>query len=91
MFCTDPKATIRNHGGNKKDFGYNVTVLSTLRFIREIRVDTGSRPDGDALVVTLQAQLEHQGHCPDKIVYDKAAGWGKTAYQVNQFSPDINH
>lgn len=82
--ATDPDATIRNHGGDKNDYGYNISVLATLHFIREIRVDTGSRPDGDAIPDVLQAQLEHQGFCPDKLIYDKAAGWGKIAHQVDQ-------
>ena len=80
--ATDLEATIRNHGGDKQDFGYNVSVLATVHFIREIQVDTGSRPDGEAIPDILQAQLEHQGHCPHKLIYDKAAGWGKIAYQV---------
>ena len=82
--ATDPDATIRNHGGDKQDFGYNVSVLATLNFIREIRVDTGSRPDGDAIPDILLAQLTHQGFCPEKLIYDKAAGWGKIAHQVDQ-------
>jgi len=64
--------------------GYNVSVLATLHFIREIRVDTGSRPDGDAIPDILQAQLEYQEYCPEKLIYDKAAGWGKIAHQVDQ-------
>ena len=82
--ATDPDATIRNHGGDKQDVGYNVSVLATLHFIREIRVDTGSRPDGDALPDALQAQLDQQGFVPDKLIYDKAAGWGKIVHQVDQ-------
>ena len=82
--ATDPEATIRNHGGDKKDFAYNVSVLATIHFIREIQVDTGSRPDGDAIADVLQAQREHQRFCPDKLIYDKAAGWGKIVHQVDQ-------
>lgn len=82
--ATDPEATIRNHGGDKKDFAYNVSVLATVHFIREIQVDTGSRPDGDAIADVLEAQREHHGFCPDKLIYDKAAGWGKIAHQVDQ-------
>lgn len=82
--ATDPEATIRNHGGDKKEFAFNVSVLATIHFIREIQVDTGSRPDGDAIPDILQAQREHHGFCPDKLVYDKAAGWGKTVHQVDQ-------
>lgn len=84
--ATDPEATIRNHGGDKKDFGYNVSVLATVHFIREIQVDTGSRPDGDAIPDVLQAQKEHLGFCPDKLIYDQAAGWGKIAHAVDQVS-----
>jgi hypothetical protein len=84
--ATDPEATIRNHGADKKEFAYNVSVLATVHFIREIQVDTGSRPDGDALPDVLQAQLEHQGYCPDKLIYDQAAGWGKIAHAVGQVS-----
>jgi len=82
--ATDPQATIRNHGPNKKDFGYNVSVLATVHFIREIQVDTGSRPDGDALPDILQAQMVHQDHCPEKLIYDQAAGWGKIVHLVEQ-------
>ncbi len=82
--ATDPDATIRNHGGDKQEFAYNVTVLATVQFIYEIQVDTGSRPDGDAIADVLQAQLEHRGFCPDKLIYDQAAGWGKIAHQVDQ-------
>jgi hypothetical protein len=34
----------------------------------------------------LQAQLDHQGYCPDKLIYDQAAGWGKIAHAVGQVS-----
>jgi len=82
--ATDPEATIRNHGANKHDFAYNVSVLATVYFIHEIQVDTGSRPDGDAIPDILQAQLEHQGYCPEKLIYDKAAGRGKIVHQVDR-------
>ena len=84
--ATDPEATIRNHGGNKKDFAYNVSVLATIHFIREIQVDTGSRPDGDALPDLLATYGDHQAHFPDKLIYDQAAGKGKYAHQVDQVS-----
>ncbi|MEZ4644789.1 MAG: transposase, partial [Chloroflexota bacterium] len=84
--ATDPDATIRNHGGNKQDFAYNVSVLATVHFIREIQVDTGSRPDGDAIPDILRAQQEHHGFYPDKLVYDRAAGRGKIVHQVDQVS-----
>ena len=82
--ATDPEATIRNHGGKKQDFGYNVSVLATINFIYEIQVDTGSRPDGEAIPDLLQSQREHHDHCPEKLIYDQAAGFGKIAHQVHQ-------
>jgi hypothetical protein len=84
--ATDPEATIRNHGGNKKDFGYNVSVLATIHFIYEIEADTGSRPDGDALPELFQTYLDHQENAPDKLIYDQAAGHGKTAAQIAEIS-----
>lgn len=82
--ATDPDATIRNHGPGKKDFGYNVSVATTTDFVREIQVDTGSRPDAAAIPELLQTQQEHHDVCPDKFVYDQAAGHGKTAHLVEQ-------
>lgn len=82
--ATDPDATIRNHGRHKTDFAYNVSVLATVHFVRQIQVDTGSRPDGEAIADLLQAQQQHQGFCPDKLIYDQAAGWGKIVRQVDQ-------
>jgi hypothetical protein len=84
--ATDPDATIRNHGPGKSDLGFNVSVLATTHFIREIQADTGSRPDADPLPELLQAQQEYH-HCqPEKLVYDQAAGRGKTAFLVEQAS-----
>ena len=37
--ATDPDATYRVHGEDKIDFGYNVSLAATTRFIREIRAD----------------------------------------------------
>lgn len=82
--ATDPEATIRNHGQKKRDFGYNVSVLATTHFICEIQVDTGSRPDSEAIPDLLQSQLEHHDHSPEKLIYDQAAGFGKIAHQVHQ-------
>ena len=84
--ATDPEATIRNHGGSKKDFGYNVSVLATIHFIYEIQADTGSRPDGDALPDVFQTYMAHQGTAPEKLIYDQAAGHGKTAAQIAEIS-----
>ena len=75
--ATDPDATIRNHGEGKKDFGYNVSLVTTTHFVREIQVDTGSRPDPEAIPEMLASQKEHHGFYPEKLVYDQAAGDGK--------------
>ena len=84
--ATDPEATIRNHGGSKKDFGYNVSVLATIHFIYEIQADTGSRPDGDALPDVLQTYMDYHETVPEKLIYDQAAGHGKTAAQIQAIS-----
>ena len=80
--ATDPEATIRNHGEKKKDFGYNISVATTTNFIREIQADTGSQPDAVAIPQLLEKQQEHHDLCPEKFVYDQAAGTGKTAAAV---------
>ncbi len=80
---TDPDATIRNHGPKKKDYGYNGSVAATVNFVREIQADTGSQPDAAAIPDLLEAQIEHHDTCPEKFVYDQAAGLGKYAAQVD--------
>ncbi len=82
--ATDPDATYRVHGENKVDFGYNVSVAATTRFIREIQADTGSQPDNVAVPELLSAQIEHHDLTPSKLIYDAAAGAGKTRSQVAQ-------
>jgi hypothetical protein len=82
--ATDPDATIRNHGPDKQDFGYNISVATTTDFIREIQADTGSCPDATPIPELLRSQIEHHDVCPDKFIYDMAAGRGKTAHLVAQ-------
>ena len=82
--ATDPDATYRVHGEDKVDFGYNVSVAATTRFIREIQADTGSQPDNVAVPELLSAQIEHHDLTPSKLIYDAAAGAGKTRSQVAQ-------
>lgn len=82
--ATDPDATIRNHGPNKQDPGYNASVAATTDFIREIRVDTGSQPDPVAIPDLLSAQIEHHDVCPPKLIYDQAAGTGKSVADVRE-------
>ena len=75
--ATDPDATFRVHGEDKIDFGYNISVTATDDFIREIRADTGARPDAAAIPDLLTAQQEHHDCLPPKMIYDAAAGTGK--------------
>jgi hypothetical protein len=82
--ATDPDATYRVHGDDKKDFGYNVNLAVTDNFIREIQADTGAQPDPVAIPDLLRAQREHHDLVPDKFIYDAAAGAGKTRVQVAQ-------
>ncbi len=82
--ATDPDATIRNHGPGKKDPGYNASVAATVDFIREIRADTGSQPDPVAIPDLLLSQMAQHDVCPEKFIYDQAAGLGKYAADVDQ-------
>lgn len=80
--ATDPDATIRNHGAGKQDNGYNIHVLATRDFVREIQATTGSQPDAAGIVPMLAAQLEHHDLLPTKLIYDQAAGFGQTLAAV---------
>jgi hypothetical protein len=82
--ATDPDATYRVHGDDKKDFGYNVSVAVTDNFVREVQADTGAQPDAVAIPDLLQAQREHHDLVPAKFIYDAAAGAGKTRAQAAQ-------
>jgi IS5 family transposase len=78
--ATDPEATYRVHGdaADKTDFGYNVQVAVTQKFVREIQVETGAQPDAVAIPAVLRAEAEHHNLVPQKFIYDTAAGSGKT-------------
>jgi IS5 family transposase len=82
--ATDPDATYRVHGDDKKDFGYNVSLVVTDNFVREVQADTGAQPDPLAIPDLLTAQRDHHDLVPDKFIYDAAAGAGKTRAQVAQ-------
>ena len=75
---TDVDATYRVHAndGSKTDFGYNVSVLVSKHFIREIQVATGAQPDPVGLPDLMRAQIEHHDLIPPKVIYDAAAGEG---------------
>lgn len=82
--ATDPEATYRVHGehGAKTDLGYNVQVLVTDQFVREIQADPGAQPDAVSLPAVLRAEQEYHDVVPPKLIYDKAASPGKYRHQV---------
>lgn len=82
--ATDPDATYRQHGAKKSDLGYNVSLAATAHFVREIQADTGAQPDPVAIPDVLIAQIQHHALCPDKFIFDAAAGDGKTHARVAQ-------
>ncbi len=83
--ATDTDATYRVHG-EKKALGYNVSVATNGQFVREIQADTGAQPDNVAIPDLIQAQREHHDLTPPKLLYDAAAGSGKTRALVRQVS-----
>jgi IS5 family transposase len=83
--ATDPDATYRVHG-KKVAFGYNVSLAVNDPFVREIQADTGAQPDNVAVPDLIQAQRTHHNLTPPKLLYDAAAGSGKTRAKVAQVS-----
>jgi hypothetical protein len=81
--ATDPDATVRKHGPKKVSDGYNVTVMGTTDFICEIAAATGAQPDAAGIVPALQNMKQHHDLQPAKVVYDQAAGHGKTIEAVH--------
>jgi hypothetical protein len=84
--ATDPDATYRIHG-KKVCFGYNVSLAATPEgIIREIHAATGAEPDQNSPALLVSAQIEHQHICPSKIIFDQAAGAGKTRAEIDRIS-----
>jgi hypothetical protein len=83
--ASDPDATYRVHG-KKVSLGYNVSLAVNEQFVREIQADTGAQPDNVAVPDLIQAQQEHHDLTPSKLIYDTAAGSGKTRALVRQVS-----
>jgi len=83
--ATDPDATYRVHD-DQCDLGYNVNVAVSDNFIREARADTGAQPDNVAVPDLITAQQEHHDLTPAKLIYDAAAGTGKTLARVREVS-----
>jgi hypothetical protein len=87
--ATDIEASYRKHGPDPKDlsFGYNVQLaISKTGFIHETRAYTGAAPDQTGVSDLISAQVERQGSCPSKLIYDQAAGAGKTRAEVERVS-----
>jgi IS5 family transposase len=84
--ATDPEATCRSHGHNHT-VGYNIGLAVTPQaFIREIQAASGAEPDQAGVARLISEQLEHQGTCPSKFLYDQAAGAGCTRAEVAKVS-----
>lgn len=84
--ASDPEATIRNHGQDCT-LGYNVSLAVTpTGFIREIQAATGAEPDQAGVARLIQAQIEQHALCPEKLIYDQAAGAGRTRAEVARVS-----
>jgi transposase len=83
--ATDPEATYRVHGPDPDDtaFGYNVQVaMTTSGLIRETQAYTGAEPDQSGVAGLVAEQKTHLEKCPPKLIYDQAAGNGKTRAEV---------
>jgi hypothetical protein len=84
--ATDPEATCRNHGGDRT-LGYNVSLaISRRAIIREIQAATGSTPDQAGVAALLAAQDKCLGVIPAKLLFDRAAGMGRTRAEVARVS-----
>lgn len=87
--ATDPEATYRVHGPDPEAtrFGYNIQVaVSKSGFVCETFAETGACPDQAGVAKLVSAQKERQGICPEKLIYDQAAGCGKTRAAVEKAS-----
>lgn len=85
--ATDPEATFRNHGERDGEaditLGYNPQVAATRDgLITETQAHTGAMTDQQTVVDLISEQKEHHQVCPPRLVYDTAAGHGKTRAEV---------
>jgi hypothetical protein len=83
--ATDTDATVRKHG-DTITLGYNVAVLGSRNFVRGIRAYTGATPDGSTIAPLLAQHQAHFGFCPERCVYDRAAGTPKHLADVRRKS-----
>jgi hypothetical protein len=90
--ASDPEATYRQHGEEPEDviLGYNIQVAATTSgFVREIQAYTGAASDSSGVAALISAQVEHHNCCPPQLIYDTAAGNGKTRTAVAQASQGL--
>ena len=85
--ATDPEASYRQHADDRT-LGYNIHVAASAErgVIREIQAGTGSQPDQAGVASLIEAQIEQGYACPTKLIYDQAAGAGKTRAEVERVS-----
>jgi len=83
--ATDLDATFRVHGKGEGSMtlGYNIQIaISQKNFIQTAIAFTGASGDQSSVA----ALVSGQENPPDKLIYDKAAGTGKTRAEVHQAS-----
>lgn len=85
--ASDREATYRNHGHDLR-LGYNVSLSAHAQttFICEIQAATGAEPDQAGVAELISQQNKHRGLCPPKLIYDQAAGTGRTRAEVERVS-----
>jgi IS5 family transposase len=85
--ATDPEASYRVHG-DSRTLGYNIQLVASAEhgIIREIQAGTGAQPDQAGVAGLIEAQIEHNYPPPPKLIYDQAAGAGKTRAEVERVS-----
>jgi IS5 family transposase len=89
--ATDPQASFRNHGQRDGEpditLGYNPQVAATQDgLITATQAYTGAMTDQQTVVDLVSEQKEHHQVCPPKLIYDTAAGHGKTRAEVEDVS-----
>jgi len=89
--ATDPQASFRNHGEQDGEpditLGYNPQVAATKDgLITETQAHTGAMTDQQTVVDSISDQKEYHQVCPPRLIYDTAAGHGKTRAEVEQAS-----
>jgi hypothetical protein len=85
--ATDRAATYRKHGEDLA-LGYNVSLAAHAEtgFICEIQAATGAESDQAGVARLIKEQREQRGVCPEKLIYDQAAGAGRTRAEVERVS-----